>query len=210
MPKLRSVAIFYREIYQDRNNAGLLLAWYLLVLLLIWWGLLAQDRWVHADINAAAFDREPAHHACAGFATETCYGWLGELDSQRRDMAVRVGACQIAVQCPSTAPEKDPLIRPAPCAGNGGCSEDKALWYKKTVCPASEKIWSRPEIGVIRRLVVGRATAMPCGGGADLAARPDLREAGLQAWLVFLLSGLVAFVFSPIFVAARAFRQLRP
>jgi len=207
MDMLRTVAEFYREIYRDRHNHLLLLAWYVIMIVLAWCLFLAQDRWLHADVNAAAFDSEPAHHACAGFDTVTCYAWLGELDQQRREVAVHMGACQSETQCRSTAPEKDPLLKPAPCAGNGGCATDKALWYRKAVCPRSERLWSPAEQGVLRRLVVGRTTASPCGAGSDLLARPDLREAGLPAF-IYLFYGLFAFAVSPVFVAIRAFRRI--
>ena len=205
---LKTVTAFYGEIYADRRNHLLLLAWFLVALILAWLMLLAQNRWVHADLNAAAFDKEPAHRACAGFDTTTCYGWLAELDQKRRLLAVQTGACQIELQCASTAPEKDPLIRPAPCAGNGGCSTDKAAWYKQKVCPMPQSVWSRAEIGVIRRLVVAGDPIASCGGAAAITARPSLKEVGLPAGLILLLFACFAFVLSPLPVAVSAFRRI--
>jgi hypothetical protein len=205
---LKTVSAFYSEIYADRRNHLLLLGWFLLAIVVAWFLLLAQNRWVHADLNAAAFDKEPAHRACAGYDTTTCYGWLAELDQKRRLLAVQTGACQIELQCASTAPEKDPLIRPAPCAGNGGCSTDKAAWYRQQVCPMPQSAWSRAEIGVIRRLIVAGDTASPCGSGTVFSARPSLKEVGLPGVLILLLFGCMAFVLSPLPVAVSAFRRI--
>lgn len=205
---LKTVIAFYSEIYSDRRNYLMLLAWFLVAILVVWFLFLAQNRWVHADLNAAAFDKEPAHRACAGYDTTTCYGWLGELDQKRRVLAVQTGACQIELQCASNAPEKDPLIRPAPCAGNGGCSTYKAAWYTQNVCPMPQALWSRAEIGVIRRLVVVGEPASACSSGAAIAARPSLKEVGLPGALVLFLSGLLAFVLSPVPVAIGAFRRI--
>ncbi|ESQ74692.1 hypothetical protein [Asticcacaulis sp. AC402] len=208
MDMLKAVLAFYTEIYRDRRNHLPLLAWFLVALLLAWFLLLAQDRWIHADLNAAAFDREPAHRACAGYDTAFCYAWLGELDQKRRVLAVRTGVCQMETQCASTAPQKDPLIRPAPCAGNGGCSTDKAVWYADKVCTMPQSLWSRAETGVIRRLVIAGDTASPCRTSANLLARPNLKEVGLPSSVVFLLFGLIAFVLSPLPVAVSAFRRI--
>jgi hypothetical protein len=208
MDMLKTVAAFYTEIYLDRRNHLLLLAWFLAALVLAWFLLLAQDRWIHADLNAAAFDREPAHRACAGYDTTACYTWLGELDQKRRVLAVRTGVCQMETQCASTAPQKDPLIRPAPCAGNGGCSTDKAVWYTDKVCTMPQNLWSRAETGVIRRLIISGETASPCGAAAYILARPSLKEVGLPSALVFLAFGLIALILSPLPVAVGAFRRI--
>ncbi|EGF91862.1 hypothetical protein ABI_02940 [Asticcacaulis biprosthecium C19] len=208
MDMLKTAAAFYGEIYRDRRNHLVLLAWFLAALALAWFLLMAQDRWVHADINAAAFDREPAHRACAGYDTTACYGWLAELDQKRRVLAVRSGSCQMETQCASTAPQKDPLVKPAPCAPNGGCSSDKAAWYTTQVCPMAQTLWSRAETGVIRRLILANVTAATCSTGATLMARASLKEVGLSGGVVFSLFGLIAILLSPLPVAVAAFRRI--